>query len=394
MEFKNVSWNVFQIKRMIDRGTISFDYPIQRADGQWKDKQKSGLIDSLARSYPIPAIYFVGIEEELPIKKKNKEIKVESLVVRYLIDGVQRFSTIREYLDDLFPLNEELDELIIEGETYEIAGKYYSELDEEVQQMIVSRSILTYTVDMKTTTEEEIEELYYRLNDGCPLTVQQKAKALMGVEWSTRFNELGNHRLIHEKAAFSETQLKTEGHITAIIQGMMMQDPAFDYKNVSSTIISKYASGFKSDKENKLALYEKVVTAMDYLSEVFAQKEKILLRKVHFPMMVITASQAVENKVPVNVFEGWVTSFKTAFKPKDSSIIEIPTNYVEYTGKGSTDRHKADGRMNEMLRHFNVYLEMNPFLIEDATGENSAVGVDMKGNSENGPETEKGEASV
>ncbi|MGE8001379.1 hypothetical protein ACQKOF_22570 [Lysinibacillus sp. NPDC093190] len=107
----------------------------------------------------------------------------------------------------------------------------------------------------------------------------------------------------------------------------MMQDPAFDYRNVSSTIISKYASGFKSDKENKLALYEKVVTAMDYLSEVFAQKEKVLLRKVHFPMKVITARQAVENKVPVNVFEGWVTSFKTAFKPKDSSIIEIPTNY-------------------------------------------------------------------
>ncbi|MGE8001378.1 hypothetical protein ACQKOF_22565 [Lysinibacillus sp. NPDC093190] len=110
-------------------------------------------------------------------------------------------------LEDLFPLSEEHDGLIIEGETYEIAGKYYSELDEEVQQMIVSRSILTYTVDMKTTTEEEIEELYYRLNDGCPLTVQQKAKALMGVEWSARFNELGNHRLIHEKAAFSETQL-------------------------------------------------------------------------------------------------------------------------------------------------------------------------------------------
>lgn len=392
MEFKNVGWNVFQIKRMIDKGTISFDYPIQRSDGQWKQEQRSGLIDSLARSYPIPAIYFVGIEEEIPIKKKNGEIKMESLVVRYLIDGVQRFSTISEYLDDLFPLSEELAELTIEGESYEIAGKYYSELDEEVQQMIVSRTILTYTVDMKTTTEEEIEELYYRLNNGCPLTVQQKAKALMGVEWSTRFNELGNHLLIQEKASFSETQLKTEGHITVIIQAMMMQDKTFNYKNVSSTIISKYASGFKDDKENKLALYRKVETALDYLSEVFSQKEKVLLRKVHFPMMIITASQAIDYKVPVNVFEEWVESFKTAFKPKDDSVIEIPTNYVDYTGKGSTDRHKADGRMNEMLRHFNAYLDMNPFLIEDTTEKNSADCVDMKGNLENGQE--KAETAV
>lgn len=356
MEIRNVSWNVKQLITMSNRGTLRFDYPIQRSGGQWKSLQQSYLIHSLAQNYPIPPVYLLGVKEEIMVIKRGEEVP-ETVTVRYILDGKQRITTIRDFVEDQYKLDEDTPGTTIDGQDFEIAGMLFSELDEEVQDMILSRTLLTYTVDGDEVSDEEIEDLFFRMNNGSALTTQQKAKALMGVEWATRLTELGEHVLITELSSFTKTQLRADGHLTAIIQTMMMLDDSFEYKNVSQKTISDYSNTFKSDSERKMKLYETVKNGMDYLVEVFDKKETLLLRKVHFPMTLLTALKAIENKVESEDFHNWSVEFKKAFKPKKNSVVTIPTNYADFTGAGSTGLVKANGRRDEMIRHMTEFVK-------------------------------------
>ncbi|MEK5105017.1 DUF262 domain-containing protein [Cytobacillus sp. FSL M8-0252] len=361
IEFKNVPFSVKQIVKMIDKETIIFDYPIQRSDGQWKIDQKSLLIDSLIKNYPIPAVYFVGDKEEITITKGGKEVS-DLVTVRTTLDGKQRMTNFYSYVKGEYALSKDMKPVVIDAQEYEIANKTFEELDEEVQDNILSRTITSYTVEGDIVTDEEIADLLFRLNNGVPMTTQQKSKALMGLKWAEKINDLGEHILIHNLAAFSKSQIRTEAHITALIQTMMMLDGKYEYINVSQKVISEYSQTFQDDPEYKETLIEKVKEAMDYLSNILGKKEKLLLKKVHFPMTLITALEAKQKGIQEEEFFEWLTYFKSALKEEEGSEIEIPTNYLEYTGSGTVDKVKAIGRMNEMKRHMNEYFNKKEVL--------------------------------
>ncbi|MGG1021115.1 DUF262 domain-containing protein [Bacillus paralicheniformis] len=361
MEIQNNGFGVKQFMSMIGRGTVRFDYPIQRAGGQWKLLQKSFLIHSLAQGYPIPPIYFLGDKEMLEVEKKGKLVE-ELVMVRNVLDGKQRLTNISEFINNEYKLDSATPDVKIDGMEYEIGGKFFEELDEEIKDAILSRTLTCYTIDANTATDEEIEDLFFRMNNGSSLTTQQKTKALVGTKWAEILNELGEHPLIHNLSAFSKAQIKTDAHLTALMQTMMMIDGKFNYKNVSQATISDYGLTFKEDTEYKKQLVEKVKEAMDFLLEVLDKKEKVLLKKVHFPMTLITALEAKKMNIDGESFFEWMTYFKKAIDQKDQMEIEefeVPTNYLEYCLKGTTDKNKADGRMNEMIRHMKAYFENN-----------------------------------
>ncbi|MGG3641430.1 DUF262 domain-containing protein [Bacillus gobiensis] len=357
MEIKNNGWAVKQLVRMSEKGTLRFDYPIQRSAGQWKLLQKSYLIHSLAQNYPIPPVYFLGLKENVMVEKKGKTVE-EEITVRYVLDGKQRITVMKEFIEDDFALDPDTPEVTIDGEEFDIAEKTFGELEESVQDMILSRTILTYTLDGQEVSDEEIEDLFFRMNNGSALTEQQKSKAKMGVAWATRLSELGDHTFIRELSAFSKTQIKSDSHLTAIVQTMMMLDGDYDYKNVSQRVVSQYAATLRDDNGRKLELFNKVKEAMDFLSGVFDKKESKLLKKVHWPMVVMTAIYAMEQGYDQEKFYSWSQAFKKAINPKGFSKTDVPTDYLNYTGKGTTDRKMADGRMVEMKKHFYLFTEL------------------------------------
>ena len=74
------------IERMDDEN-LTFDYPIQRADGQWDKSQKALLIDSVLKGFIIPHVYIVkdGTEDFSPMS---------------VLDGKQRLTTLRDFAED------------------------------------------------------------------------------------------------------------------------------------------------------------------------------------------------------------------------------------------------------------------------------------------------------
>ena len=61
-----------------------------------------------------------------------------------MIEGKQRITTLQKYKGDKFPLSKKLDPVIVDGETYEIAGKRFSQLDEVVQDKLLNSEVLIF----------------------------------------------------------------------------------------------------------------------------------------------------------------------------------------------------------------------------------------------------------
>lgn len=390
MEIKNNAFTVKQLIVMIDKGTLLVDYPIQRPGGQWKNEASSYLMHTAAAQYPIPPIYMLGEKKEATVQRKGKEV-VELVTFRHVLDGKQRITNFYNFVNNGFKLHKDTPTADIEGEEYELAGKTFDELDEEVQEMILSRSILCYTIDGETADDDEIADLFYRMNNGTPLSTQQKSKALMGIEWAEIINELGEHPLIHNLSAFSKPQIKSEAHHASLIQTMMMLDENYEYKDATQASIATYAKTFKdqSDDNDKRVLVEKVREAMDYLLEVLDKKEKFMLKKVHFPMTLITALEAKKMNINGDSFYEWMNTFKNAVDPKSQMEITefeedfIPTDYLQYSGKGTTDKKKVVGRMTEMIKHMKAYFE------REASNSKQALMFEPKTNSESEEQGEK-----
>ena len=105
----------------IKREKIVLKHRLQRREGVWSKSSKSLLCDSLLRGYIVNPVHTI-VEND----------------VQYVIDGVQRLSTLYDYLNDKFSLSKDLEPVEIDGVSYDIAGKKFSKLDEPVKDELLS----------------------------------------------------------------------------------------------------------------------------------------------------------------------------------------------------------------------------------------------------------------
>src|SRR5687768_11591208 len=110
-------YSIQQLVDEIGRGKIRLDIEYQRKY-VWDDGKASRLIESLLLNVPIPVCYFAEDDDF------NFEV----------IDGLQRITSLRRFMQDEFPLN---------GVTVlsEIQGKTFSELAPRDQRRLANRTI-------------------------------------------------------------------------------------------------------------------------------------------------------------------------------------------------------------------------------------------------------------
>jgi len=347
MKKLKLEWTVKQFFGQLKKGAVSFNYPIQRAGGQWDLLQKSVLIHSLTGDYPVPPLYAIAEDEITEVNGKDKK-----KTTYFVLDGKQRLTNIRDFVEGVYALHADTPSVEIDGETFELGGKWYDELEQVTKDAIQDFGLLIYKLE--DATDEEIEEVFYRLNNGTPLSKQQKAKAKMGTEWAMKIQELVQHDLMKEKTSFTELQIRKADDETALLQTMMIMDENYDWKNISSNEVFDYAQTFRDDM-TKDKLVSEVANIMDYLDKAFEDKEATLLKKVHFPMTLLTARKAMALDIHPTRFSDWKEEFKLALKRKS----EYTTNYKNFGGAGSVKKEKTNGRVNAMHAHLDAYFKNN-----------------------------------
>ena len=342
MRTTKFNWTIKQFTNHLNKGTVSFDYPIQRAGGQWDLLQKSLLIHSIACEYPIPNLYSL-VEKEMV----GEGSKAKQMDVFYILDGKQRLTSIRDFLAGEYRLSEDTPTFKVEGNEYELAKFKFDELPEEVKDAILSRSLDVYKIE--EALDSEIEDMFFRLNNGTSLSQQQKAKAKMGSESAKAMQRLARLPLMTENASFTPLQIKKADDEVAIVQAMMLLDDNYTVSRFGTKEVFDYSTSLREGKEE---VFEKIEKAMEYLHNTIGSgvKEKKLLSKLHFPMVILASQLAMQAEIPESIFAEWLQSFKEQINSKENgemlngSINPDAWLYKLGCGAGATKAEKVSNR--------------------------------------------------
>lgn len=164
--------NIEHLMTLDKARVLQFNEEYQRAPA-WKLQQKQLFIDSVFRGYSIPAFYF-----------HEKGSFVEDLGGKYydVVDGQQRIRAIREFVHNDFALLspegfKKLPPFLTHRET-EWAGCHYTDLSDDLKAKFRHQPLVIYV--MTTDDDNEVRDLFIRLQGGTPLSDQDKRDTYPG----------------------------------------------------------------------------------------------------------------------------------------------------------------------------------------------------------------------
>lgn len=362
-----LNWTVKNLKTMYDeKETLSFNHPIQRQSAQWDNEQQSLLIHSMLANFPVPAVY-VHKTESIEMDAKGKHSYNYSV-----LDGKQRMTTVFSFINGEYALSEDIPDVEIEDVTYEIAGKYFEDLDEDVQQ-----EILRFRFNIQAfedVTDEMIEDIFFRLNNSTPLTKPQKARPLMGVENSIFINDILAGRFFTDKCTFSKMQLKKSDDMCTLLQGMMLLDNKYrdyDFSSISADEVMTYSQYIKNNYPDECK--DRLKKIIGFLDNVFYMKDKNL-KKINIPILFLIADKALAESITGTNFRRWYNSFFDEHKEE----------YNQYCSSGSIKKEKTLGRIEVMTRCFEEYFrELNKeSTLAESTSETESTSSNVASNVE------------
>lgn len=345
----NINWTVKNLKNMYDaKETLAFDHPIQRQSSQWSNLQQSLLVHSILANYPVPSIY---------VEKASAEEAGKNIFKYSVLDGKQRLTTLFGFIDEDYALNENTPDVQIDGVTYTLAGKTFEELDEDVRQELLRYkfSILAF----EDCTDDEVEEIFFRLNNSTPLTKPQKSRPLMGVDNAKFINQILSDDFFVVKCNFSALQLRKSDDMCTLLQAMMLLDnkyTGYEYSSISADETMRYAASIKNTYSNDQRAI--LTTTLNYLNEAFPSKEKFL-KKINIPMVVMVADLAITKGIAAYDFCNWLRYF----------FISKKEEYSQFCSSGSIKKEKVLGRLSIMQDHFMDHFHIDENVVEESVDE-------------------------
>ena len=300
-------------------GTIQLSHKLQREEGQWNRNQKSDLIDSLLRKYPINPSYAIKEEGTL-----------------YIIDGVQRLSTVRDYINGNFALSKELDTVEINGNVKEIAGKKFAKLDEETQDAIKGSELQVY--ELTDCTERDVREIFRRQNAGKALSSGQLRVVRETDELSNIIRSLTKHPFI--KKVITPTQSKKDLDKDIIREILMLTEMSneYDFGSFRSKDIDAFID-YYNDNIN-IEKINIVKAAMDKLDEAFSDDVKI--KKTSVPMVCYGMYRVITDKKSTEKYIDWLHNFIDTYDTNEE--------YKQYcNGAGTASAEMVKGRLQYFM---------------------------------------------
>lgn len=315
-------FSVERLRKMNDKKGLDFDFVIQRKENIWDVQRKSMLIHSILTDFPIPSLY------------ATKPSKAYSF-----IDGKQRVTSILSFLEGGFALDKSTSSI---GEL-ELAGKTFSELPEDMQRKIYEHKFELHRID--EATMDELEDLFFRLNNGMPLRQIETTRAILGGKLLLYVKEIANTPFFQEKIALSKKSRQRFADQELVLQILSLihnREAGFSGREIQSFV--------KELRKNELQkeLVTQIQNVCYYLNSAFPNKEKFL-RKLHIPSIFILALENQENAnlISPKEFGEWCSSFFT----------NIPDDYYQASQSGSAKKENVQKRIAVMKEHHHAYFK-------------------------------------
>ncbi len=299
----------------IAKNKYDFNHPLQRQSGQWNKLSMSKLIDSAIRLYPIyPALVVDNGDDAYGV-----------------IDGKQRLTIFTSYANNEFALHKSLSPVDIDGTEYEIAGKKFDKLDEEVKERFKSREFQLYI--MTNATENDIREIFARINSSKGLTNTQKRTVVESEELAKVVFELKSHPVFTKIT--TPTQRKKDEDKDIVRQVLMLSEMnnEYDFGSFRNEDINKFIERYNGNIN-----YGKVETIKEAMTALDTAFETISVNKVTVPILLYGYYRIVKDKKSIQKWNDWVKNFIETYDTNEE--------YKQYcNGSGTASAEMVKGRL-------------------------------------------------
>lgn len=308
MKIASTNQAVQTLTNKIKRNDIVFKHKLQRREGVWSKEAKSLLIDSLLRGYPVNPVY---------------TIKEEKIAV---IDGIQRLSTCYSFINDEFSLSKNLEPIVINNQTYEIAGKKYSKLDDVIKDELMGAQIQVY--ELMDHTDKEVRIMFSRLNGGKPLNTVQKLTPEMSDGLSDVIFAVMSHPFFDK--VLSPAQLKSSVDQSIAIEILMLSEKDnYDFGSFSKNDKIKFVQEYNDKEISNLSL---IMQALNKIDETF---EEIKIPKTSVSFIIYAYYRCIKENKDINTLTNEITEFLDNYESNEEY-----KSYIKQ-GTGSTESVKA-----------------------------------------------------
>lgn len=358
LEKASIVWSNKQLKGMVMNGKINFDHIVQRSY-VWERSRKSALIESMIIGYPIPPVFAKRIDDGSGKRGSN---------TYYIMDGKQRLSTIKEYLNDEFALTElapvsYMDDEIGEECTVDISEKKFSELPEALQNYLNTVTISVTYFDNLTSEEER--ELFKRLNAGKPLST--KSRLLASCKDIEGLLDIGSHKLFDEM--LTDKARANKNQVALVMKCWCMMNMEIHDVSFESKLFNPLLEKIKIEDTEKLALVEVFNLIVDTHEALLGRKAKKVAKKLytetHLVSLIPYFAMSVKNNIVSEMMADWLIEFFGTTDGASTSAL-----YNEAAGSGSAKSgniiDRDDALSESYAEFFKVDEEADDELIEEA----------------------------
>lgn len=246
MDLVEFQFTVADYCAAFERNEIRVNSEYQRSNKIWPTAARSFLIETILLGYPIPKLFLHQITD-VRTRRAYKEI----------VDGQQRSKAIKDFFDDQLRLSGK-------AEVDEIAGRTYSELDDDYKGKFLNYSLST---DLFVAAEPvEIREVFRRMNSyTVPLNPEEKRHATFQGKFKWFIYQVSRKL----DATFLLTGIFKEKNLVRMADAKLLCEIVHAMLNgISTTDARKLDSLYKRfdvEFDREAELVERLLTAFDFL---------------------------------------------------------------------------------------------------------------------------------
>jgi hypothetical protein len=354
------------MKAYLWRSAINEKPPYQRESSVWSLEKQQLFIDSLLNGYDVPKIYLHDLRG------------IEETKVYAVVDGKQRLTTIWRFLTNEFPL---ASDFRIEPNNYPelppeavppAAGMFFRDMDPIWQEVL--KSTFLAVVLIQNAREEDIEDLFSRLNNGEPLNAAEKRNA-MGGDMARLVREVAGRPFFKERLSFSNARYH---HFDLAAKLLLIEDRRLDGEDGvpdlrSRTLDEFVQSNRRVDPARRPELLAAVDRTLGIMEGVFDRQDPLLAGLSGPPVFYLFVSQ-LARRHPDGRLLGRIATFLRQFHRDRVASLDLPeeeqdADLHEFTlllQQGTNEKANLERRVAILTRAF---LAANTDLVPVGTAE-------------------------
>lgn len=334
-------------KLWTNRNVINESPEYQRESAVWSKEKQQLFVDSILNKFDVPKLYF----HDLRGKKGLHNFAV--------VDGKQRLHAIFQFLQDKLPLADDFLLLQkVEDQDPPPGGAKFSELSEHWQEEF--RGTPLSVVMIQDANDDDIEELFSRLNNGEPLNAAEKRNAMSG-DMSKLIREIAKHKFFVEQLKIKNTRFQ---HLEIAAKFLLLEATNQAGLGIFADLKKKFLDEMvtKNKKMQSAAqsgLTKRVNEQLSVLQRVFQKQDPLLSKQAYAPLYYIFVKRiaseyghpALYTKIRNFLEKFQADRMENLEKPeddRDSALIE----FGRLMQQGTNDLNSLKVRVGTLTRYF------------------------------------------